>query len=238
MGIGHTALLVFPMGWSWAFWLVHALREDRVEQRTLLTLSGKANLGNHWTVTLETELGATVFSTDVVAGDTLDSIAASRFASEGARRPLRIPVTNTAVDGGFDEHGAFARVAFDLPRGAYATIVLREIMKNENADRGGIGDGILTGLPGHFRSRRDGKHRLRGQHVIQAGGQIVTRGRFESAGLRGVHFDASVEKHFFKFHRAQVEHMRRVSRHALGDEIGATARVARHAEPPSSFAHR
>ena len=55
--------------------------EDRIEQRTLLTLSGKANLGNHWTVTLENEFGATVFSTDVVAGDTLESIAA-RLATE------------------------------------------------------------------------------------------------------------------------------------------------------------
>jgi tRNA pseudouridine13 synthase len=48
---------------------------------------------------------------------------------EGARRPLRVPLVDPEIDSGIDEHGQYIRVAFDLPRGAYATIVLREIMK-------------------------------------------------------------------------------------------------------------
>lgn len=55
----------------------------------------------------------------------------SRRSPQGSRRPLRIPVTNTAIESGVDEHGNYIRVAFDLPRGAYATVVLREIMKND-----------------------------------------------------------------------------------------------------------
>ncbi|MEM8756390.1 MAG: tRNA pseudouridine(13) synthase TruD [Planctomycetota bacterium] len=47
----------------------------------------------------------------------------------GARRPLRVPVAEWDVEGGIDEHGSYVRVAFDLPPGAYATSVLREIMK-------------------------------------------------------------------------------------------------------------
>ena len=47
----------------------------------------------------------------------------------GTRRPLRCPVTNTEVEGGSDELGPYIRVAFDLPRGAFATVVLDEIMK-------------------------------------------------------------------------------------------------------------
>lgn len=47
----------------------------------------------------------------------------------GTRRPLRIPITNTEVEGGADEHGSYIRCAFDLPRGAFATTVLDEIMK-------------------------------------------------------------------------------------------------------------
>jgi tRNA pseudouridine13 synthase len=49
----------------------------------------------------------------------------------GTRRPLRVQLTDPDVEGGLDEHGPYVRVAFDLPRGAYATTVLREIMKPE-----------------------------------------------------------------------------------------------------------
>ncbi len=48
---------------------------------------------------------------------------------EGARRPLRVPIIDPDVEGGLDEHGPFIRVAFELPRGAFATVVMREIMK-------------------------------------------------------------------------------------------------------------
>jgi len=50
---------------------------------------------------------------------------------EGARRPYRVPVTDPEVEAGADEHGEFIRCAFDLPRGAFATVVLREVMKPE-----------------------------------------------------------------------------------------------------------
>lgn len=54
-----------------------------------------------------------------------------KHAPEGGRRALRCTLQHASVEGGADEHGPFIRVAFDLPRGAYATIVLREIMKSE-----------------------------------------------------------------------------------------------------------
>lgn len=57
---------------------------------------------------------------------------------EGARRPLRVPVTDADLEAGLDEHGPYIRVAFDLPRGAFATVVLEELMKTgapeENED--------------------------------------------------------------------------------------------------------
>ncbi len=52
--------------------------------------------------------------------------APSRW-QEGARRPFRVRVTNPELEAGFDDHGPFVRVAFDLPAGAYATVVLREL---------------------------------------------------------------------------------------------------------------
>lgn len=52
----------------------------------------------------------------------------------GERRPLRIPITDVEVEGGVDEYGPFVRCAFDLPRGAFATTVLAEIMKTSIDD--------------------------------------------------------------------------------------------------------
>lgn len=49
--------------------------------------------------------------------------------SGGTRRPLRVALTNTEVEAGSDEHGPYIRIAFDLPRGGFATTVLDEIMK-------------------------------------------------------------------------------------------------------------
>lgn len=50
------------------------------------------------------------------------------FKTAGMRRPLRVHLAAPDVEGAFDEHGPFIRVAFELPRGAYATIVLRELI--------------------------------------------------------------------------------------------------------------
>jgi tRNA(Glu) U13 pseudouridine synthase TruD len=55
--------------------------------------------------------------------------AHGRYTLEGKRRPLRVPVVDPEVEGGLDEHGPFVRCAFELPRGAFATVVMREIMK-------------------------------------------------------------------------------------------------------------
>ena len=52
--------------------------------------------------------------------------AAGADAPKGLRRPLRVPLTSPEIASGLDEHGAFVRLAFDLPPGAFATVVLRE----------------------------------------------------------------------------------------------------------------
>jgi tRNA pseudouridine13 synthase len=58
---------------------------------------------------------------------------------DGARRPLRAPVTDPEVEGGVDEHGHFVRCAFELPRGAFATVVMREVMKPAPGSEAGAG---------------------------------------------------------------------------------------------------
>ena len=63
------------------------------------------------------------------AGVTLDSLLQVDYNVHGGRRPLRVPVKNVEIDSGVDEAGSFIHLAFDLPRGAYATVLLREIMR-------------------------------------------------------------------------------------------------------------
>ena len=48
---------------------------------------------------------------------------------QGARRSTRVSLRDPQTEAGADEHGPYIRVAFDLPPGAYATVLLREIMK-------------------------------------------------------------------------------------------------------------
>lgn len=66
------------------------------------------------------------------------------FKTAGMRRPLRVRLAAPDVEGAFDEHGPFVRVAFDLPRGAYATIVLRELIGAgaEGAEQEELGEAL------------------------------------------------------------------------------------------------
>jgi len=66
----------------------------------------------------------------LATGVTLEDFEASPARVRGARRAMRVRVENSMVDGGGDERGGFIRMAFDLERGAYATIVLREVMQS------------------------------------------------------------------------------------------------------------
>lgn len=56
-----------------------------------------------------------------------------RVAVQGARRPMRVPLRYPDAEGGVDERGHYIRCVFELPRGAFATVVMREIMKPELA---------------------------------------------------------------------------------------------------------
>lgn len=50
----------------------------------------------------------------------------------GGRRAYRVPLIDPAVEGGVDEHGPFVRCTFELPPGAFATVVMREVMKTSD----------------------------------------------------------------------------------------------------------
>ncbi|HEX8323919.1 MAG TPA: tRNA pseudouridine(13) synthase TruD [Tepidisphaeraceae bacterium] len=49
----------------------------------------------------------------------------------GARRPLRVRPDDLRAESGIDEHGPYIAVSFALPAGSYATVLLRELMRND-----------------------------------------------------------------------------------------------------------
>lgn len=50
---------------------------------------------------------------------------------KGARRPLRVRPEDIDLSGGIDDHGAYVTVAFTLPPGSFATVLMRELMKTD-----------------------------------------------------------------------------------------------------------
>lgn len=54
--------------------------------------------------------------------------------AKGDRRPLRVEPTETSLAGGTDDHGEHVTVAFALPAGSFATVLLRELMKSETVE--------------------------------------------------------------------------------------------------------
>lgn len=84
----------------------------------------------------DTELAA-LEETGVTPHTLAEYAARVRQPITGARRPLRVPVIDPEIEGGVDEHGSYVRCAFELPPGAFASVVMGEIMKPEpGADAG------------------------------------------------------------------------------------------------------
>ena len=67
----------------------------------------------------------------LTAGDFRQS---GKMRVKGARRALRVKPMNIELAGGVDEFGSHITVAFTLPSGAFATVLLRELMKSEEEE--------------------------------------------------------------------------------------------------------
>jgi tRNA pseudouridine13 synthase len=63
-----------------------------------------------------------------------------RLKVKGARRPLRVKPTDVDLAGGVDEHGSHITVAFTLPAGSFATVLLRELMKTDRGEDEGAAE--------------------------------------------------------------------------------------------------
>ena len=72
------------------------------------------------------------------AGLTRSDLENAPLVVAGARRPYRARVIDPDVESGTDESGGYVRVVFELLRGEYATVVLREVLHLEHDDDGVI----------------------------------------------------------------------------------------------------
>jgi len=68
-----------------------------------------------------------------------------RDRAKGARRPLRVQPKDVSLAAGVDEHGGHITVAFTLPPGSYATVLLREVMKSDRAEESTADSGAPGG---------------------------------------------------------------------------------------------
>jgi len=92
------------------------------------TMTRAAGIVDEWELQALQEFGLTA--------EQITNPADPRMVSaEGSRRPLRMIIHDPDVSAGADEHGPYIRLAFRLPRGSFATSLLREIMK---ADTGQV----------------------------------------------------------------------------------------------------
>ncbi|HVT88998.1 MAG TPA: tRNA pseudouridine(13) synthase TruD [Tepidisphaeraceae bacterium] len=57
-----------------------------------------------------------------------------RDQAKGARRSLRVKPTDTSLEGGVDHLGPYITVAFTLPAGSFATVLMRELMKTDQLE--------------------------------------------------------------------------------------------------------
>jgi tRNA pseudouridine13 synthase len=63
-----------------------------------------------------------------------DFRVAGRLKVKGARRALRVIPRDLELSGGADEHGPHITVAFSLPAGSFATVLMRELMGIDEQD--------------------------------------------------------------------------------------------------------
>jgi tRNA pseudouridine13 synthase len=64
---------------------------------------------------------------------------------KGARRPLRVRPEDIDLSGGVDQHGGYIAVAFTLPAGSFATVLLEELMKSPRSAATAAGAPSPTG---------------------------------------------------------------------------------------------
>ena len=74
---------------------------------------------------------ATLATMDLSSTDFRQS---GKLKVKGARRPLRVQPKDFDLQAGVDEFGSFITVAFTLPAGAFATVLMRELMKNDGVE--------------------------------------------------------------------------------------------------------
>jgi tRNA pseudouridine13 synthase len=81
------------------------------------------------------ELEAQVLNVEQLAPDAFQNPA---LRVKGSRRPLRFPPSEAEVTLGADQRGTYLELRFVLPRGCYATALLRELFRLDAVGTAGL----------------------------------------------------------------------------------------------------
>lgn len=105
------------------------LQSKEIEERTQNLLLSPT--GPVWGVKMRQPSGYAAAIEEAVLNE--NELTPSEFASvkkfaKGQRRPLRVPVHQSAISAGVDSRGYFVRVQFELPSGSYATVLIDRLL--------------------------------------------------------------------------------------------------------------
>lgn len=107
------------------------LDETLAERARRLDISPSGPLWGADMTRAEGEVGREELAALERTGLRVEDFAHAPAPVHGARRAMRVPIFDPSAEGGFDERGPYVKMRFSLPPGAYATVVLREVMGGE-----------------------------------------------------------------------------------------------------------
>lgn len=80
---------------------------------------------------LQGEIEEAVLSEEGLSRESFHVLEMPKLSQDGTRRPLWCPLEHLSVEASEDEHGPHVTLSFTLPKGSYATCLLREFMKTD-----------------------------------------------------------------------------------------------------------
>ncbi len=140
--VGLDRLVVGDLAWRHANGAVFRVEDAEREQPRCdaLEISPSGPLFGHRMTEAAGAAGEMESAVLAAEGVGKEAFSARPLHISGGRRPLRFPVFGARVDLGADRRGPYLSLEFQLPRGCYATTLLRELFRLSDSGAPGADD--------------------------------------------------------------------------------------------------